>query len=55
MSELELRAEYEYYLNYKEFMYGKDVWLVPYERFVRQYPFWCPALRLDLDALKKKK
>ena len=53
MTELEMKAEYDYYLKYKAFMYGKGVWLVPYDRFVAQYPFWCPAWRLDLDALTK--
>ena len=53
MTEKEMRTEYEYYLKYKEFMYGKGVWLVPYERFAKQYPFWCPDHRIDLDKLAK--
>ena len=44
--------DFHYYIGYNILMYGDDVWLVPYERFVSEYPRWCPVWRIDLDSLR---
>lgn len=48
----ELAADYHYYVGYKVVMYGADVWIVPWGRFVKEYPRWCPVWKVDLDLLR---
>jgi len=50
-----IRREYAYYVRYFRFMYGDYAYIVDYQRFKAQYPFWCPANRLDLDSLEKER
>ena len=40
--------DYYYYVSYNILMYGEDAWMVPYGRFVKEYPRWCPVWKLDL-------
>lgn len=55
MNDRTMRNEYEYYKRYFRFMYGDSAYIVPYEKFKAQYPFWCPANHLDLDKLERRK
>ena len=55
MNDKIMRNEYEYYKRYFRFMYGDDHFIVDYERFKAQYPFWCPANHLDLDKLEQER
>ena len=40
--------DYHYYVGYNILMYREDAWMVPYGRFVKEYPRWCPVWKLDL-------
>ncbi len=51
----QFRYDYHYYVEYNVLMYGKDVWLVPYGRFVEEYPRWCPVWNIILDSLRSRR
>ena len=48
----EFIEDYRYYIKYKTVMYGSNVWVCPYSRFVAEYPRWCPVWKIDLDAMR---
>ena len=46
--------DYHYYVGYNIAMYGEDVWIVSTERFINEYPRWCPVWKVDVNLLLRR-